>query len=504
MDIFQSFIHGFAVILSPDVIAFMVLGFLIGTFFGAMPGLTSVLAIALLLPITYSLDVVSALVMCSAIFMSGMYSGSITAITINIPGAPSSVMTAFEGNALMKRGKGANALGHAALGSMVGGVIGVLLLVTLAPLTAKLSLYIQTPGKFALMLFSIVVIVISHKNQIIRAAMTALLGIAIASVGVDVMQPISRFDFGTEALMEGIDMMPLIIGVFAISEIIYQTQFKTPRFQVNSESKIRRADFLPKLAEIKEVGFFTYIKSAVIGYMVGVLPGAGGSVAAFISYADAKRKAKPSDNFGNGSRKGIVAAESANNSMCGGAFVPMLVFGIPGDPTTAIVLGVLMINGLQPGVRLLENQADLISPMFASLLVSALILIPLTLFLLGPYFVKIVSIKRSLLYPSIAVVAIVGSYVATYSIFQMSMAILFGVFAFALRANNYPTVPLLLGFVLGPGLEQYFRRSMSLSDDNLMVFFTSPDSIFFLALMIIFFYFLVLKRSAPTGKASNE
>lgn len=495
MDMFSAFISSFATILQPEVLAYMISGFLIGTFFGAMPGLTSVLAIALLLPITYSLDVVSALVMCSSIFMAGMYSGSITAITINIPGAPSSVMTAVEGNALMKKGYGANALGHAALGSMAGGVIGVLLLVCLAPVTAKLSLYIQTPGKFSLILFSLIVIVISHKKFIIRAAIASLMGIMIASVGIDVMQPISRFDFGTEALMGGIDMMPLIIGVFAISEIIYQTQVGKLRLDVGDAAKqIKRRDFFPKLSEIKTIGLWTYLKSSVIGYMVGVLPGAGGSVAAFISYADAKRRSKNKEEYGSGSREGIVAAESANNSMCGGAFVPMLVFGIPGDPTTAIVLGVLMINGLQPGVRLLENQVDMIAPMFASLFISALILIPLTLFILGPYFIKIVSIKRSILYPCIAVVAIVGSYVATYSMFQMSMAIVFGLIAFLMRANNYPTVPLLLGYVLGPGLEQYFRRSMSLNDGDPSIFITNLDSLFFIVLTCIFTYFLVFKK----------
>ncbi|ETX12430.1 hypothetical protein MUS1_02215 [Marinomonas ushuaiensis DSM 15871] len=495
MDMFSAFISSFSTILQPEVLGYMISGFLIGTFFGAMPGLTSVLAIALLLPITYSLDVVSALVMCSSIFMAGMYSGSITAITINIPGAPSSVMTAVEGNALMKKGYGANALGHAALGSMVGGVIGVLLLVFLAPLTAKLSLYIQTPGKFSLILFSLIVIIISHKGFITRAAIASLMGIMIASIGIDVMQPISRFDYGTEALMEGIEMMPLIIGVFAISEIIYQTQVGKLHLNIDDDAKkIRRRDFFPKISEIKAIGFWTYLKSSIIGYMVGVLPGAGGSVAAFISYADAKRKSKKQQEYGSGSREGIAAAESANNSMCGGAFVPMLVFGIPGDPTTAIVLGVLMINGLQPGVRLLENQVDLIAPMFASLFISALILIPLTLFILGPYFIKIVSIKRSILYPCIAVVAIVGSYVATYSMFQMSMAIVFGLIAFLMRANNYPTVPLLLGYVLGPGLEQYFRRSMSLNDGNPSIFITNLDSLFFILLTFVFVYFLVIKK----------
>ena len=179
--------------------------------------------------------------------------------------------------------------------------------------------------------------------------------------------------------------------------------------------------------------------------------------------------------------------------MCGGAFVPMLMFGIPGDPTTAIVLGVLIINGLQPGPRLLDTQLDLIAPMFASLLISALILIPLTLYLLGPYFVKIVSIRKALLYSCIAVVALVGSYVATYSPFQMMLALVFGILAFFLRKQNYPTVTLLLGFILGPDLEQYLRRALSLNDGNPLTFLTSPDSLFFLVLTAIFFYFMVIR-----------
>lgn len=497
MSFFLEVLQGFRALAQPEVLGFMVLGFIIGTFFGAVPGLTSVLAIALLLPITYSMDVVPALVMCASIFMSGMYAGSITATTINIPGAPSSMMTAIEGYALMKKGQGANALGHAALGSMIGGCVGALLLMGLMPLAAKLSLLIQTPGKFALVLFALVVIIIVQRGEIAKGVVATMLGVMIATIGIDVMQPIPRFNFGTEVLVEGIDMMPIIIGTFAISEVLYQAQAHSAslKLQVNeAAAKIRRRDFLPAWSEIREIGLFTYLKSSVMGYGIGILPGVGGSMAAFVSYADAKRRSRKPEQYGNGSREGIAAAESANNSMCGGAFVPMLMFGIPGDPTTAIVLGVLVINGLQPGPRLLESQTDLIAPMFASLFVSALILIPLTLFIFGPWFVRIVSIPRGLLYACIAVVALVGSYVATFSVFQMGLALVFGILAFFLRKQNYPTVSLLLGFILGPDLEQYLRRSLSLSDGNPLVFLTSPDSLFFLVLTGLFFYFMTVRK----------
>ncbi|MGR3483218.1 tripartite tricarboxylate transporter permease [Salipiger marinus] len=507
MDTFLNLLTGFSALADWSVLAFMVGGFLVGTFFGAMPGLTSVLAIALLLPVTYTIDVVPALVMCASIFMAGMYSGSITATTINIPGAPSSMMTAVEGNQLMLKGQGANALGHAALGSMIGGCIGTVLLMAFMPVAAELSLLIRTPGKFSLVLFALVVIIIVDKDNIAKGVVATLLGIMIATVGIDVLQPIPRFNFGTETLVEGIDIMPLVIGAFAVSEVLTQAQsWNDPLARTLEKARglvIRRRDFIPPMSEIRAIGLLAYLRSAFIGYGIGILPGAGGSMAAFVSYAVARSGSKKPEEYGKGSREGIAAAECANNSMCGGAFVPMLMFGIPGDPTTAIVLGVLVINGLQPGPRLLESQADLLAPMLGSLFLSALILIPLSLWLLGPYFVRIVSIPKGLLYTAIAVVALVGPYVATYSVFQMALAVLFGVLAYFMRQQNYSTVSLLLGFILGPDLEEYLRRALSLNDGNPMIFLTSPDSLFFLVLTAIFAY-VILFRKPKRGPLARD
>jgi putative tricarboxylic transport membrane protein len=506
MEFALHILGGFSALTDPTVLFYMIVGFLIGTFFGAVPGLTAVLAIALLLPITYSLDVTAALVMCASIFMSGMYAGSITATTINIPGAPSSMMTGVEGYPLMQQGHGANALGHAALGSMIGGTIGAIFLILFTPVAASLALLIQTPGKFSLILFALVVIGISQRGAIAKSVVTTALGVMIATIGIDVMQPVARFTFGTSTLVEGIGLMSVVIGTFAISELLIQARDVMHARTVDKDHvarlAIKRRDFVPFLAEIREIGVWTYLKSAIIGFFIGVLPGAGGSMASFVSYADAMRRSKRPELYGKGSREGIAAAETANNSMCGGAFVPMLMFGIPGDPTTAIVLGVLIINGLQPGPRLLENQIDMIAPMFASLLVSALILIPVTLYLLGPYFVRIVSIRKALLYSSIAVVALVGSYVATFSSFQMLLALVFGIIAFFLRTAGYPTVTLLLGFILGPDLEQYLRRSLQLAKGDPTTFLTSPDSLFFLVLTALFFYFMVIKPPRTPATAS--
>ncbi len=496
MGTLDQILAGFAALTDPSVFAYMTAGFLIGAFFGAVPGLTSVLALALLLPLTYSLDVVTALVMSAAIFMAGMYAGSITATTINIPGAPSSMMTAIEGHPLMQRGQGARALGHAALGSMIGGSLGAVLLMAISPLAAKVALLIQTPGKFSLILFALVVIVIAQRKAVIKGLIATVLGLMIATIGIDVMQPGARLTFGADILVEGIDMMPLIIGTFAISELLIQAERADEPYTIRAEGelKIRRRDFIPPWRDIREIGLVVYLKSTVIGYLIGVLPGAGGSMAAFVSYAESLRASKRPEQYGKGSIEGIAAAETANNAMCGGAFVPMLTFGIPGDPTTAVVLGVLIINGLQPGPGLMTNQFELIAPMYASLFVSALFLIPLTLYILGPYCIRIVHIRKAVLYSAIAVVALVGAYAATFSIFQMALALVFGVISYFLRKQDYPTVSLLLGFILGPDLEQFFRRSLSLNDGNPSVFLTSPDSLFFLALTAVFFYFMVIRK----------
>jgi len=502
MENLTGIIQGFVTLFTPGVFIYVVLGFFVGTFFGAIPGLTATLAIALLLPMTYSMDIVKALVMCMGIYMAGMYAGSITATTINIPGAPSAMMTAIEGNKMMQKGQGAKALGQAAFASMIGGTVGSILLMLGAPLAAKLALLIRTPGKFSLILFSFVVVVLAQRKTVVKGAIATILGIMIATIGIDIMRPASRFTFGIDALVQGIDLMPVIIGTFAISELLIQSEKSSSEYQlVNKDilnQKIKRKDFLPSMKDIKEIGIMTYIKGTLIGFFVGVLPGAGGSVAAFISYSEAMRSSKHPERFGTSETlEGIAAAESANNAVCGGAMVPMLAFAIPGDSVAAIVLGVLIINGLQPGPRLMTTQFHLVAPMFAALFVSALIILPLTLYLLGPYFIKIVNINRKILYSSIALVALVGSYVSTYSVFQMLVTLIIGVIAYVLRKQDFPTVSLLLGFILAPMFEKYFRRSLYISDGSPLIFLTEWDSIFFLILTAVFYYFLAIRK--PIG-----
>lgn len=498
MEFIALVFSSFSLLLDPITLLYVVAGFLIGTIFAAIPGLTATLALALLLPLTYTLDVTTALMACASIYMAGMCGGSITATTINIPGAPSSMMTALEGYPMQQRGEGALALGHASFASMIGGGVGAILLIALAPFVAEASLLVMTAGKFSLIAFALIVIVVAQRGRIVKSAMAACLGLMLATIGLDTMLPVARFTFGIEGLAAGIDLMPVIIGTFAISELLIQAgsiaEHRRLRQQLRQSQTIRRRDFLPSLTAIREIGLWCYLKSSLIGYAVGTLPGAGGSMGSFLAYAEAVRTSKKPDSFGKGNPEGIAAAESANNAVCGGALVPMLTFGIPGDPITAIVLGVLVINGIQPGPQLMAEQAGLIAPMLASLLFSALVLIPLTLFLIGPYFIRIVSIRKDMLYGAIALLAVVGSYVATYSVFQMGLTLALGVLAYFLRRYDYPVVALLLGFILGPTLEEFLRRSLALSNGNPMIFITNLDSLFFILLTIFFVYFLAIRK----------
>ncbi|WPZ31961.1 MULTISPECIES: tripartite tricarboxylate transporter permease [Roseobacteraceae] len=488
---------GFETIAEPAVFGYLVAGFLIGTLFAAIPGLTGTLAIALILPITYSMDITPSLVMCAAIFMGAQYGGSITAITVNIPGAPCAVMTAYEGNILMRRGEGARALRSAGLASMMGGVVGAVLLMTLAPIIAQAALYVQTPGKFSLILFAFFVIIISNDQSIAKGIVATLLGLMVATIGIDVASSKARQTFGLPSLVEGIDLMAVIIGAFAISELLVQVTASsrnknTLNYNPTESVKWSWRDFLPRGSDYSFIGTYRYIKFAMIGYFVGVLPGAGGSSAAFVSYAEAKRSSSRPEEYNNGSVEGISASESANNAMCGGSLVPMLTFGIPGDTTSAVILGVLIINGLQPGPQMMTEQFAVITPMMAALLIAAL-LIPITLLFLGPWYMRLVSINKAVLFSSIAVVAMVGAYVSTFSVFQMGAALAIGVGAYFMQRGGYPMVSFLLGFILGPDLEVYMRRSLAITDGSPSIFFTRPDSLFFLGLIAVFFFFMIVR-----------
>lgn len=476
-------------VLEPITLLYLCGGFFVGIIFGSVPGLTSTLAIALLLPMTYSMQLTQALIMCMGVYMAGIYSGCITAITINIPGTPGAVMTSIEGHQMMKRGLGAKAIGHATIASAIGGTIGALLLIFISPVAVRLALLVRTPGKFSLVLFALVVMVVISKDKR-KAVVTLIFGLICATIGVDKLKAVSRFTFGFTQLIEGIDVTTLIVGAFAISEILTQTLVNNAEYKAMTDAassiKFKRREFFPSRKELKEVGIMTYIRSSIMGFFVGVLPGAGASMGGFVSYASAQSTSKTPEKFGTGYATGIAAPEAANNAVCGGALVPMLTLGIPGDGTTAVLLGVFLVYGIVPGPNLLTQRMGDLAPMYMALLFCAAVLLPLSLYLFGPYYLKIVKINRLVLYSSIALIAIMGVFASTASVFQMGISLMIGVLIYLLKQQGYPVVPFILGVILGPLCEQYLRTTITLGNGDLTIFFTQLDSLFFLVITVIF------------------
>ncbi|WP_302889597.1 tripartite tricarboxylate transporter permease [uncultured Acidaminococcus sp.] len=490
----------------PISLLYLCVGFFVGVIFGSLPGLTSTLAIVLLLPMTYNMPLSQALIMCMGVYMAGIYSGCITAITINIPGTPGAVMTSIEGYQMMKQGDGARAIGHATIGSAIGGSLGALMLMFLSPAAVRLAMMIRTPGKFSLILFALVVVVMISEDKR-KGIITLIFGLICATVGADKLKTVSRFTFGFSQLIEGMDTVTLIVGCFAISEIISQTLVSNAEYlklgEAANKVKFGRKDFFPPLSEFKEVGILNYIKYTLIGFFIGVLPGAGASMASFVSYAVAKGSSKFKEKFGKGYFGGIVAPETANNAVCGGALVPLLTLGIPGDGTTAVILGVFLVYGIVPGPNLLINRFGELAPMFVALFVSAAVLLPISLYLFGSYYIKIVRINRLILYSTIALTAILGVFAATTSAFQMGIALFVGVLMYYLKQQKYPAVPFILGVILGPMFEQYLRTTLTIGKMNASVFVTEMDSLAFLILTVLFAVVLpILNRKSDAAEAS--
>jgi putative tricarboxylic transport membrane protein len=493
-------------VLQPVTLMYLVVGYFVGIIFGAMPGLTSTLAIALLLPMTYNMPLTQALVMCMGVYMAGIYSGCITAITINIPGTPGAVMTSIEGHEMMKKGQGAKAIGHATIASAIGGSIGALALIFISPLAVQLALLVRTPGKFSLVFFAFVVMIMISGDKR-KAVISLVFGLVCATIGIDSLKQTSRFTFGLTQLVEGMDVTTLIVGCFAMSEIMSQSTINNAEYKkiadAASAHNFKRRDFFPPLSDYKEIGVRTYLVSTIMGFFIGVLPGAGASMASFVSYAAAQSSSKNPEKFGTGYPTGIAAPECANNAVCGGALVPVLTLGIPGDGTTAIILGVFMVYGIIPGPTLLTERMGELAPMFLALFISAAILLPLSLCLFGPYYLKIVKINRLILYSAISLTAILGVYAATASTFQMGIALAVGVAMYFLKQNGYPAVPFILGVLLGPLAERYLRTTLTLSKGNPSILFTEKDSLFFLVLTVVF-AFLLPRINKKSDNAAND
>ena len=474
----------------------------LGVVVGAIPGLTATLAIALLLPFTFSLPTVDALLMLTGIYVGGIYGGAITAITVRIPGAPANTMTLLDGHAMARAGRTEEALGLATFSSFVGGIGGGIVLVLFAPQLARAALKFQSPETFSLLFLALVAVSAVSLGPLSKSLAATTLGLMLSTVGLDKLVPVGRFTLDVPELLVGVPLLPVVVGLFALSEFFWQAgepDTEAPQASGHSSHSShsshsiqwrRTFDFLPT---VKRVGVKLFAKSAAIGAFVGALPGAGAAMAAFLAYAEAKRSSPHPDEFGTGIPEGIVAPETANNAMTGGAFVPMLAFGIPGDAVTAVILGGLIIQGLTPGPALFRDSGDIMTSLFVGYFIAYGLVLVLGLTLL-PWFARLATLPRIYLLPMIGAVSLVAAYASERTAFALGLTVAIGVVGYALRRFGYPLVPLLLGFLLGAPLETNFRRALMVSDEGAWIFVKSPLSALLLLAAIALAVFFQKRR----------
>ena len=483
MDVLTNLALGFSVALQPANLLFCFLGVLVGTLVGVLPGVGPVATIALLLPLTFKMVPASAIIMLAGIYYGAMYGGSTTSILVNIPGEAASVVTCFDGYQMAKRGRGGPALGIAAIASFIAGTVGVLGLMLVAPPLAKFALSFSSPEYFGLMCLGLAMVVLLAGKSLVKALLAMLVGLWIAGMGTDLFTATSRFTFGSPELLDGIDFVVVAIGVFALGEVLGNMEMREGAQILPTPKGLR--NLLPTWQDLKDCRF-AFVNGSVIGFLIGVLPGAGSTIASFISYGVEKAVSKRPEQFGTGVPEGVAAPEGANNSETGGAMVPLLTLGIPGSGTTAILLAAFILWGLRPGPLMIQDNPTLFWGLVASMYIGNVMLLVLNLPLV-PLFAQILRLPAYVLYPGIFGISIVGVYSVSSSLFDVWMLAGFGLLGYAMRRLDYPAAPLILGFVLGDSMERALRQSLMMSQGDLTILVSRPGSamMLFLALLIL-------------------
>ena len=484
MEALNNIALGFSIALTPANLSWCFVGVVLGTIIGVLPGLGPPATIALLLPLTFKMDSTTAMIMLAGIYYGAKYGGSTTSILLNVPGESASVVTCLDGYQLARQGRAGAALGIAAISSFVAGTFGVLGLMFIAPPVAKFALRFGPPEYFALMVLGLTMVVFLTGKSVARGILATLLGLWLAGVGTDVFTAESRFTFGRKELLGGIDFIVVSIGLFAIAEVLINLEsqsgaeiFKVPKGLRN---------LLPTVQDLKD-SRFAFLNGSVVGFFIGVLPGAGSTIASFLSYGLEKAFSRRPEKFGTGVIEGVAAPEGANNSETGGALVPLLTLGIPGSSTTAILLAALHLWGFRPGPLLIQENPNLFWGLVASMYIGNVMLLILNLPLV-PLFAQILRVPYYVLYPGILGVSIIGVYTVDNSLFDVWMLGLFGLLGYFMRKLDYPSGPLVLGMVLGQRLELALRQSLMMSQGQLSILVASPLS----AGMLLFAVILLL------------
>src|SRR5215208_5170404 len=478
MDILSGLMQGFAVALQPVNLLWCFVGVVLGTVVGVMPGLGPPATIAMLLPLTFLMNPASAMIMLAGIYYGAKYGGSTTSILINVPGESASVVTCLDGYQMARKGRAGAALGIA---SFIAGTVGVVGIMLVAPPLARLSLAFSSPEYFGLMALGLAMVVLLAGRSMIKALLATLVGLWLAGIGTDLFSQTSRFTFGQMELLSGIDFVVVAIGVFALGEVLANMEERGAAPMIQVPKGLR--NLLPTLQDLKD-SRFAFVNGSVIGFLIGVLPGAGSTIASFISYGVEKAVSKHPEKFGHGAVEGVAAPEGANNSETGGALVPMLTLGIPGSGTTAVLLAALVLWGFKPGPLFISENPTLFWSLVASMYIGNVMLLVLNLPLV-PLFAQVMRTPGYVLYPLILGISIVGVYSVSSSLFDVALLAGFGLVGYLMRKLDFPSAPLILGVVLGGAMERALRQSLMMSDGHLSILISRPVSAVMLSLALL-------------------
>lgn len=495
MDVFQHLILGAEVAFSPINIVYCFIGVLCGTLIGVLPGLGPMATIAMLLPITFGLPPVTALVMLAGIYYGAQYGGSITAILINLPGEPSTVVTVLDGHQMARQGRAGKALATAAIGSFIAGTFGTLLIAFFAPVLAGIAIRFGPADYFSLMVLGLIASIVLAHGSVLKAIGMILLGLLLGLVGSDVTSGVSRFTFGILELDYGINILALAMGFFAIAEIVRTLE----QNQKGGEQKAYPVNSLWLNREDVRRVSGPIARGSLLGAILGILPGGGATLASFAAYSLEKRVSKRGREFGTGAIEGVAAPESANNSAAQTAFIPMLTLGIPSNPVMALMIGALIIQGIRPGPTVVTTQPELFWGLIVSMWIGNLMLLILNLPLVGLW-ARMLRVPYGLLYPAILVFTGIGVFSINNSVFDVYLMVAFGLVAYVLLMLDFEPAPLLLGYILGPMMEQYLRRALTLSRGDATVFLTEPIS----AALLVLSALIVLAIAVPTVRRRRE
>ena len=465
MDVLTGLAHGFQVATTPMALGMCVVGVVLGTVIGVLPGLGPSATIAMLLPLTFKLEPTGAMIMLAGIYYGAKYGGSTTSILLNVPGESSSVVTCIDGYQMARKGRAGPALGMAAIASFIAGTFGVVALMLVAPPLARLSLAFSSPEYFALMVMGLAMVALLAGDSLVKALLAMLVGLWISGIGIDLFTATSRFTFGNAELLGGIDFIIVAIGVFALGEVFANIEPEEPPSAIPVPKGLR--NLLPTRDDMKRCRF-AFVNGSVVGFLIGVLPGAGSTIASFISYGIEKAVSRHPEKFGTGAPEGVAAPEGANNADTGGALVPLVTLGIPGSSTTAILLAALVLWGFKPGPLFIQDNPTLFWGLVASMYIGNVLLLVLNLPLVA-VFAQLLRVPSYAIFPLILGVSIVGVYAEGSSMFQLGLLALFGLMGYAMRKLDFPCAPLVLGLVLGNPMEQALRQSLMMSQGSLAI-----------------------------------